>query len=124
MSTLTPISSSTPGLVNLKVYRAQDNRRELSGASFVLTDRYTDFQCDVRAKPNQSSRLLVRKTEADGIIKQSGKVYITWTASDFDNIEAGVYWFDLFAIKENGFRIALIRGKFEVEGNITIFEDE
>jgi hypothetical protein len=66
----------------------------------------------------------VRKTEADGIIKQSGKVYITWTASDFDNIEAGVYWFDLFAIKENGFRIALIRGKFEVEGNITIFEDE
>jgi hypothetical protein len=124
MSNLVPTSQTTPGLVNIVVYRAQDNVREFSGLNFTLTERYTDFRCEVRQNANSSSRLLLRKDMDNGITINSGKAYITWAVEDFEDIEAGIYWFDLFALKENGFTIALCRGRFEIVGNITQEENE
>jgi len=127
MSQLTQVSDSTPAQVPLKLYRNTHQARVFTFFDVVngvetpidLAARYSDFRIDVRRKDAPQSELMIRKVLGDGIaISLTNKLIVKWNPEDTEPLEAGVYFFDLFAIEDTETK-ALLRGRWELVNNVT-----
>ncbi len=130
MSTSIPYSDSTPPKAVIAIQRGTDQIRVFAfyvtdsdpEEALDIADIYSDFVFEVRTRQNPNSTLLLRyKLDAGMEILNTNQLHLTIPKADTADIEGGIYRFDLMAEKSGSVE-ALIQGRFELNNNVTIFD--
>ena len=130
MSTSIPYSDSTPPKAVIAIQRGADQLRVFAffetgtepEEALDIAEIYTDFVFEVRTRQNPSSTLLLRfELDAGLEILNTNQLHLTIPKEYTADIEGGIYWFDLMAEKDGNVQ-ALIQGRFEMNNNVTIFD--